>query len=588
VWTIVAVALVLAPFCAGEAAARGGPKPIAQCNDHRDNDGDGYCDFASKRGYCSDGSKLGDPKCGSATDPQESCTPVAETCNGVDDDCDGEVDEEGVCSVTYYCDADLDGYTSASPSGSCSSYRCTPPGCSGAPGADCRDDLALVHPGAAESCDANGVDDDCDDTVDECDTCRDGVRDGDETAVDCGGSCSGCDVGGTCLVAADCLSGLCESGTCKQPASDLDPRCRPIKYDYAGTANHVNLVLVPSAFNGDMELFRQKAQWIASVFGAYEPFGSTIATYNVFYVTQESGDYCHFGCNGIDRLLCCDTSIARTLSSVCTTGSRQTIVVQNSDTYGGAGYASADVATTSTHASAPRVAVHELGHSLFDLGDEYSYGNATPAKPNCDYAGCSKWQDMLGYNGVSCTSGACANGAYYASENTLMKALNYPFEEVNLRLSCCAYGRETGAYPAYCDQFARFTPSGSLSDFCSVPSSSTVAAVPSEYLDDPEEITFVRVPGSGHWSVESVERRRPGFYPMEKTRGQGHGGIRVGVDFAGGERRELRFEKQEDVEFPGLGDAMGGTTKRRRQALSVVVDRHGRGPVVGAQARERR
>ena len=368
--------------------------------------------------------------------------------------------------------------------------------------------------------------------------------------------------------------------------SDLDPSCRPIKYDSTGTASHVNLVLVPSAFNGDMELFRQKAEWIASIFASYEPFGSTIAGYNVFYVTQESGDYCSFGCNGIDRLLCCDTSIARTLSSACTTGSRQTIVVQNSDTYGGAGYSSADVATTSTNASAPRVAVHELGHSLFDLGDEYNYGSATPTKPNCDYSGCSKWADMLGYNGVSCTSGACASGSYFTSENTLMKALNYPFEEVNLHLTCCAYGRETGAYPTYCDQFARFTASGSLSDFCSAPTGGATAAVPSEFVEDPDEVSFVRDPATRRWVVESVTRKRPGFYPTEKTRGQGAGGIRVSVGFGGGEQRKLRFQNVADVEFPGKGNALGGVTQRPRDALSVVVDRKGRGPVVSADARE--
>ena len=87
----VAAALLLS-LVAGEAHARGGTKVVAQCNDYVDNDGDGYCDFASKSGYCSDGSKLGDRKCASASDSAEACTPVAETCNGLDDDCDGSVD----------------------------------------------------------------------------------------------------------------------------------------------------------------------------------------------------------------------------------------------------------------------------------------------------------------------------------------------------------------------------------------------------------------------------------------------------------------------------------------------------------------
>jgi hypothetical protein len=46
-------------------------------------------------------------------------------------------------------------------------------------------------------------------------TCSDGVRDGTETAIDCGGSCGPCPVGGPCTGAADCQSKLCVSGQCQ-------------------------------------------------------------------------------------------------------------------------------------------------------------------------------------------------------------------------------------------------------------------------------------------------------------------------------------------------------------------------------------
>ncbi len=42
------------------------------------------------------------------------------------------------------------------------------------------------------------------------DKCVNGVQDGDETAVDCGGSCDPCGMGETCLAAADCASGFCD------------------------------------------------------------------------------------------------------------------------------------------------------------------------------------------------------------------------------------------------------------------------------------------------------------------------------------------------------------------------------------------
>ena len=49
--------------------------------------------------------------------------------------------------------------------------------------------------------------------------CANGIQDGDETAIDCGGSlCAGCGLGQTCLGDDDCASGLCdliESQTCE-------------------------------------------------------------------------------------------------------------------------------------------------------------------------------------------------------------------------------------------------------------------------------------------------------------------------------------------------------------------------------------
>ncbi len=52
-------------------------------------------------------------------------------------------------------------------------------------------------------------------------TCMDSVKDGDETDVDCGGACSKCSEGQKCLQDSDCLSGICV-GVCKQAPSCSD------------------------------------------------------------------------------------------------------------------------------------------------------------------------------------------------------------------------------------------------------------------------------------------------------------------------------------------------------------------------------
>jgi hypothetical protein len=46
------------------------------------------------------------------------------------------------------------------------------------------------------------------------DRCHDRVRDGDETDVDCGGSCEACAGASTCSIAADCQSQACSAGVC--------------------------------------------------------------------------------------------------------------------------------------------------------------------------------------------------------------------------------------------------------------------------------------------------------------------------------------------------------------------------------------
>lgn len=54
-------------------------------------------------------------------------------------------------------------------------------------------------------------------------SCADGVQNGDETDVDCGGSClSVCDPNGACSVGGDCKSGHCVGGLC----TDAEADCR--------------------------------------------------------------------------------------------------------------------------------------------------------------------------------------------------------------------------------------------------------------------------------------------------------------------------------------------------------------------------
>jgi len=84
-----------------------------------------------------------------------------EICNGLDDDCDGAVDNDAVDAMTWYADVDGDGFGD----GGAPVTTCDTPSGYVQDTSDCDDSDPDVNPDADEWC--NGVDDDCDGTIDE-------------------------------------------------------------------------------------------------------------------------------------------------------------------------------------------------------------------------------------------------------------------------------------------------------------------------------------------------------------------------------------------------------------------------------------
>ncbi len=128
----------------------------------RDADGDGYgegdtqvVDCAPPRGFVDNNDDCDDTR--ADIHPGRS-----EQCNGVDDDCDDEIDEaDAYGGTTWYADLDEDGF--GDPEAAVEACQ-QPSGHVGEAG-DCDDASASVFPGADERC--NGVDDDCDEVIDE-------------------------------------------------------------------------------------------------------------------------------------------------------------------------------------------------------------------------------------------------------------------------------------------------------------------------------------------------------------------------------------------------------------------------------------
>ncbi len=88
---------------------------------------------------------------------------MTEVCNNlIDDNCDGQIDENCV-SYTYYFDGDNDGY--GDPTKPTTTFSSIPPAGYVADSTDCNDNDHAIHPNQSDLC--NGIDDDCDNLVDE-------------------------------------------------------------------------------------------------------------------------------------------------------------------------------------------------------------------------------------------------------------------------------------------------------------------------------------------------------------------------------------------------------------------------------------
>ena len=125
-----------------------------------DMDGDGYGDPQTERiscvvlsGYVMDSTDCDDTN--AMINPD-----AAEACDGLDNNCNNEADE-GLTFISYFLDADGDGYGDAQME----LVSCEVPAGYVTDSADCDDSNAMVNPGAVEACD--GLDNNCSGQADE-------------------------------------------------------------------------------------------------------------------------------------------------------------------------------------------------------------------------------------------------------------------------------------------------------------------------------------------------------------------------------------------------------------------------------------
>jgi hypothetical protein len=228
------------------------------------------------------------------------------------------------------------------------------------------------------------------------------------------------------------------------------------------SADRFDLVFVGDGYTSDdLETYtgNVKSKW--EELSAVEPFASYKEYFNVWQVnvvSAESGvDHdptkgllkntaldMGFWCQGRDanteRLLCVNETKAKEFAALAPQAD-QVIALGNTAKYGGAG---GSVATASgSNAQAGQIAIHELGHSIGGLADEYDYpyANYVGSEPReinvtSDPTG-AKWGEYLGKPSpdggvVAPVEGAryYKTGLYRPTGNSIMRTLGKQFNSI--------------------------------------------------------------------------------------------------------------------------------------------------------------
>ncbi|MFE3522148.1 M64 family metallopeptidase [Streptomyces sp. NPDC059161] len=245
--------------------------------------------------------------------------------------------------------------------------------------------------------------------------------------------------------------------------------------DHGSTADRLDVVIVGDGYTADqLAQFHADAKEKWGEVTGVEPYTTYQNLFNVWTVDAVSaqsgisgdpaqGDVkntalgAYFWCDGVERLLCVDQDKVDSYVAKAPQADL-VIVLANSAKYGGAGYNEPSktlgyegISTASAgNAKSGQVAIHETGHSLGKLADEYAY----PGTPGYEHysgpeaaqsnisvlsadqmtAQRTKWYRWLGETSPDGgTVGAYEGGGYYVTglnrptDGSIMRVLGKPF-----------------------------------------------------------------------------------------------------------------------------------------------------------------
>ncbi|MEZ4319244.1 MAG: M64 family metallopeptidase [Myxococcota bacterium] len=175
----------------------------------------------------------------------------------------------------------------------------------------------------------------------------------------------------------------------------------------------------------------------------YDRYGHLLNVWRSAVVSDESGASkdtrfetvsvdtalsCTYGCGGADRIVCCDDDAVFAAVDEALPDADAVFVLVNDDEYGGAGAFTYGVSYTGPDWLP--VAVHELGHVLGELYDEYDYGYASAGyAPNCaPFPAFVPWNEWLGEPGIGAFERCTYTNLYRPTESGCrMRELDGPF-----------------------------------------------------------------------------------------------------------------------------------------------------------------
>lgn len=234
-------------------------------------------------------------------------------------------------------------------------------------------------------------------------------------------------------------------------------------------ANRINVVVLGDGY-AQADMLKYATDVDLLIIGLFQqtPYADYSTYFNVFrvdVVSNESGvDHPETGvlkdtalgaaynCGGSQRLICVNIALVNdVLSRSIASNARDIVVVLVNDSeYGGSG---GSVSVASTHPQVVELMLHEMGHSVGLLGDEY-----TTQPPSCSSAveppeanaskeasSAVKWSYWIdagtplpttsttnGVPGTYLGSRYCPDTLYRPTFNSKMRSLDRPFEQINV------------------------------------------------------------------------------------------------------------------------------------------------------------